>query len=346
MPRNGVILMTGLPPTIGHQHLIEFASQWMRAAEPGGAVYVLLCSRGFEPIPGEARVEAIRRQFRDHGNVVVVHYREDAAPQHPGQHPDFWRVWRDIVRDHVPDCGYVFASERYGAPMAAVLDGLFVPCNVYRETMAVNATAVRADPIGRFRQIMPAMRPYFQVTATVFGAESTGKTTVSKALAADPAETCHYTPEWAREYLELLPTPEATEERMLQIVLGQSALEQSAKALTDRPFVIRDTDLLATIGFFELSGIPGIAAAEARFEPAEIYYVMPDTIPFEANPLRYGGRERESDTAFWVGLLQRHGCRYHCVESAEPTAQREEIRAHLWALHRERFAALARFERD
>lgn len=342
--RNGVVLMTALPPTVGHQHLIEFASRWMMAAEPAGLVHVLLCSRSFEPIDGSVRADAIRRQFGDRPNVVVVHYREDAAPQQPGDHPDFWRVWRDIVNAHVPDCGIVFASERYGFPMAAVLGGRFVPCNVYRETFAVSATAVRRDLIGHFRQLIPAIRPHFQMTATVIGAESTGKTTVSKAIAATGID--HYTPEWAREYLELLPSPEATAGRMHEIVLGQSALEQSAKALTDRPFVIRDTDLLATIGFFVLSGIPGIEAAEARFEPADIYYVMPDTIPFKPDPLRYGGDMRESATSFWVELLQRYRCRCHRVESTDPGAQRDEILAHLAGLHRDRFEAVARFERD
>ena len=52
---------------------------------------------------------------------------------------------------------------------------------------------------------------------------------------------------------------------------------------------------------------------------------MNDHIPFEADPLRYGGTVRESKTQFWVDLLEEFGCKYHVVESTELGLQRLEV---------------------
>src|SRR5690606_31900335 len=135
-------------------------------------------------------------------------------------------------------------------------------------------------------------------------------------------------PEWARPYLESLQTPEVTLERMRTIAMGQHAQEAVARAQAHRdglPFVILDTDLLSTIGYLELYfgeqqrswGSPRNSdywalrdQLDQMFDPADLYLVTDDTLPFAPDPLRYGGDRRETTREYWIALLQRYGCRY------------------------------------
>jgi len=331
MRRNGLILMTALPPTVGHQYLINFASRFLTNIDPAGRVYVVVCSRSFEPISGRLRYLAIAEQFASVKNVQVVHWKDDNLPQNPEDNPDFWNIYRKLLEENLPEDmtgSYVFASEEYGRDIAKLINGEFIPCNVYRETINIHATEVRRNPRQHWISLMPAFRKHWQVRATIFGAESTGKTTVSKSIVASDPSQFVYVPEWAREYLELQETPETTDHRMEMIAYAQASIELCAQNL-DKPFVIQDTDLLSTIGYYQIYSKDlakhGESWARWAFRPADIYFVMPDTISFTKDPLRYGGDHRESDTAFWIKLLEEYDCRYHYVKNTDRNRQVYEI---------------------
>ena len=320
---NGLVLLTALPPTRGHRYLVDFAAEFMAAQ--GGALDVLLCTRPCEPIPGEWRYRALRDHFGD--RVTVRHYAED-VPQYPQEHPDFWTIWRDLIRAQTR-CGpggVVFASESYGAQLAEVLDCSFIPCDLHRDAVAISATQVRQDPIGLFAEILPEMQRHFRRTVTLFGAESCGKTTVSRLLAGRVGG--HWVPEWARGYLEAAG-PEITEAKMARIIDGQHASQAAVARFGDRPFVIRDTDLLTTLGYHQLyrGGHPERLADLVRATRADLYVVMNDEIPFVPDPQRYGGDRRETGTAFWLDLLARFGCRHHRVRAVRIDDQVAEIEA-------------------
>ena len=52
---------------------------------------------------------------------------------------------------------------------------------------------------------------------------------------------------------------------------------------------------------------------------------MNDQIPFEQDPLRYGGDVRESKTQFWVDLLEEFGCNYYVVTATLQRHQQMEV---------------------
>jgi HTH-type transcriptional repressor of NAD biosynthesis genes len=347
---NGLVLMTALPPTVGHQYLIEFASKYMQWASSTGFLYVMVSWRDIEPIKGWRRVSALREHFKHDKRVVIRSHNGSEMPQNPEEHSDFWNLWKTEIISMAPNIGYVFASETYGIELAKTLGAKFVPCNVYRETVNVTATEVRRDILGNFDKLLPEMKDHFKFRAVIFGAESCGKTTVSKAIAASNPSLFYYGPEWAREYLELLPTPEVTEDRMMDIVQGQWTIDRLMYTKSDRPISIQDTDLLSTIGYYYICGLQdteGMRVASTLFQSADIYYVMPDTIPFKPDPLRYGGDKRESTTQFWIDLLNRYDCKYHVVQRTDRTGQLGEILLHLNETYEERFnlKALREFKR-
>ena len=136
-----MILGKFMPPHLGHVYCVEFARRFAER------LTVLVCTLDREPIPGRLRYEWMRELFPD----CDVRHVTDDVPQEPADHPDFWAIWRGLVRREVggrPD--YVFASEPYGVPLAEVLGSTFIPVDVARELVPVSGTAVRADPLANW----------------------------------------------------------------------------------------------------------------------------------------------------------------------------------------------------
>lgn len=311
---NAIVLMTALVPTVGHKYLIDYAKNLLQYV--GDQVHVIVGTLDREPVDGYSRFKAIKDTYNQHS--VVVHRLHRDVPQDPSEHPDFWNVWRDIVREFVdvkPD-DYFVASELYGMDMARVLGCKFMPCNRYRETVPVKGTDVRNDLMDSFEFILPAFQKHIRKTVTIFGAESCGKTTMTRALSKEL--NGHFVPEWAREYLETVGA-EVTDERMLAIVQGQAALQRTARDnLFDKPFVFQDTDLFSTLGYYRLWGGGTDHDADlceylAKQLKSDFYIVMNDGIPFEADPLRYGGDKRESGMQYWIDLLEEFDLPYYVV---------------------------------
>ena len=330
---NAIVVMTAMPPTRGHAYLIKFASEYLDAID-GGKVHVIVCSRPMEPIAGSERAQAIADHFR-HDNRIWVHHRESIDPQYPSDHPDFWRMWRDVVLSKVNSIGsddILFASDSYGIEFAQRLGCRFLPCDPAREIVDVAATKVRLDPIKHFDDILPEFSRRLTKTVTFFGAESTGKTTMSRFMAEHfSSHWCH---EWARPYLEMCG-PEVTDERMANIVAGQVAAQKAVAALPPKPFIFQDTDLMSTLGYYQIYGgaIPEHLHSAVKDTPSDLYVVMNSRIPFEHDRLRYGGDRRESTDEFWTDLLSQHNRPFYVVKSVEHFAQVAEIRAELLKLY-------------
>lgn len=346
--RSGLILMTALPPTLGHKYLIDFANRYMRSLPDGGEIDILMNSRPCEPIPGDIRFDALRAHFDGpkYEWLYFHHYDQD-IPQNPSEHPDFWNIWKDLIRKETANKpgDIVFASEEYGKKLAEVLECEFVPCNVYRQIIDVSGTLIRhGGPDFYYTQILPEMRPYFRKTITVFGAESCGKTTLSKHLAK--ALRGQWVPEWAREYLELCGA-EVTEQKMNHIVHAQYASQQCVLAMNDKPFIVQDTDLLTTIGYYRIMGFPMPNDAVALFKAtkSDLYIMMNDRIPFEPDILRYGNGARETDMKFWIDLLEEFGCNYHVMQATDPHGQIGEATKAVLEPYYEEFRALREFVR-
>ncbi len=330
----GVVLMTALPPTIGHEALIRFAHEYMRHLE--GQLVVLMCILPGEPGHRADHFEALRACFPGANGMYGPHFSLQFSndPQGPSGPDDdaFWSHWVRVVMTHVgknPD--YLFSSEAYGFRMAQALDCQHVPYDPRRWIAnGVNATDVRNDVTGNFRNMVKPLRDQLRARVTIFGPESTGKSTLTKNLGV------HYnspiSPEWARPYLEMLPTPQVNQERerMLTIMRGQAAQELVVDRVaedTGSPFAFFDTDLLTTIGFeqrrrprmpgWQGRGIENSERTrwwdeiESLYRPADLYLVTNDGIPFTPDPLRYGGDKRETEVAYWIGLLESRSLPYY-----------------------------------
>ena len=301
--KNAVVLMTALVPTTGHLDLIEWAANL-----PETHVHVIVNTRSFEPVCGGLRGRALQEATAYLGNVTVYVDECDDAPQNPEDHSDFWGWWRDSINSTVPtvngDWRYVVASEPYGEHVATALGAQFMPYDLNRTLNPVRGVDVRTDPIAGWEQIVRAVREQYQLRAVMFGQESVGKTTISKLVAERLDGTWGF--EFARPYLEAVG-PELSSQVMENIHAGQAALQRKLAHAASKPFTVLDTDLFSTVGYYGLheyaenKRLPVDAVALK----SDVYYLLPDNVPFEEDQLRYGGDVRESDMTYWLDILKR-----------------------------------------
>jgi HTH-type transcriptional repressor of NAD biosynthesis genes len=321
-------LMTAMPPTRGHENLMQFVS-WV---EPFARSRVIIATQPGEPMVAE-RVNALRNAaFRTNG-VDVFHLHQE-LPQDPST-PGFWAMWKQIMEGFGFRRGDTFvSSEPYGAKLADVLGGKFMVFDPGRELHPAKATLIREDR-APFDHIMPEFQPYLRSTVTVWGAESTGKTTLSKALAQ--IMDGHWVYEWARPYLESyvygygprqsrlgdLGT-DINVDSMTDIWHGQYAAQRLAQTWRGKPFIVQDTDLYSTIGYWEqphwtkeLGRVPEELIQDAKGTQSDLYLITTATIPFEQDPLRYGGTKQESPDEFWIGIAEKYGLNYKVLDFSE-----------------------------
>lgn len=272
----GLVLGKFLPPTRGHQYLVDFARSYV------DDLTVVVGTLAREPIPGDLRVTWMRELFP---GVRVLHL-SDENPQFPEEHQDFWQIWHDSLRRLVPTGpDFVFASEPYGAKLAEVLGATFIPVDVGRELVSISATAVRTDPMGCWDWIPPAVRPWFVRRVRVIGPESTGKTTLCRHLARV------FDTVWVHEYARGLIDARGgaiTADLFPVIVRGQRAAE-AALARQARRVLICDTDRLTTALYHELffGSCPDWLAAEVARDRWDLTLVCEPDTPFVADSQRF-----------------------------------------------------------
>lgn len=300
--------MTAMPPTVGHAALIDFASRLNDVTR----TEVVLCTQPSEPFAQE-RANALMEHFGDQPWIDITHLHEEMEQN--ASAPGFWAMWKRILDDlGMTQYDVVVSSESYGQKVADLFGAKFMPYDPARELNRVKATDVRKHPAGYMNFIIPEFQKYLIRTVTVFGAESVGKTTQSKAIAG--FVNGHWRFEYARPYLEMVGN-EITMPKMWDIFDGQEALQKQARELRGKPFIIQDTDLYSTIGYIELwcgenAGTDWYSRARAL--KSDLYIILTQNIPFEADPLRYGGGKRESTDQYWIDLCEREGLNYVVVD--------------------------------
>ena len=144
----------------------------------------------------------------------------------------------------------------------------------------------------------------------IFGTESTGKTTLAQALAAQFGEP--WSPEFVREFWDL-KAGKITAADLGTIALGQMANEDHAAAQAKRA-VFLDTDLL-TCTIWDDVLFPGAcppwvrAEAEKRAQGVALWLLCDTDIPFVPDPQRCfpDAASRSKGRQLWRDVLeQRH----------------------------------------
>ncbi|WP_029482197.1 AAA family ATPase [Deinococcus marmoris] len=219
--RHALIVGKFAPFHKGHMLLLE------RALAESARVSVWVYSRpDFAQMPSPLRRNWIRELFpaRLFPGLELL----PDAPHPPlNDEPD--AVHRTYVRRVLDGWGVrpdaVYTSEGYGDALAAELGAAHVCVDRARETVPISGTQLRAD-VHAYRQFLnPAIYAHFVERIVMLGAESTGKSTLTRAL----AESCgtNYAREYGRDVYER-EDGKLSPEHFLEIALGHRALEDEA----------------------------------------------------------------------------------------------------------------------
>lgn len=307
------VLMTAMPPTVGHKALIEYASY------VSTQVQVIVCTQPGEPFV-EARVAALRAACQ-RKNVTINHKHRD-LPQEPSGFPGFWGMWGGFLREYgFQDGDFIVASEEYGVRLAQEVNGVFIPFDLGRNIVKAKATWVRNNPYLHYKTILPEFRQNLKKKITIFGAESVGKTTLAKKI-SQRMPLAQFYPEWARPFLETVG-PEVTHDKMEDIWDGQRSLQRFADNNVEEMLSIFDTDLFSTLGYWRYSpatgSVPNDLEIDAVNLQSDLYIMLPSTLPFEADPLRYGGDKRETPDRYWIDILSEYDLPFVVLDGRDPS---------------------------
>ncbi len=273
---HGLVIGKFYPPHKGHGYLIAAALKHCES------VTVLVCDHPSQALSGEFRAHCIRDSFSS-ANVIVV---DDTLPE---DRSDLWAENTLRVLGEAPDA--VFTSESYGDAYAAHMGCAHVLVDQPRANLPIAATQIRADLLENLEWLLPAAKSAFIPRICVVGAESTGTTTLSMALAEHYRTS--WVPEYGREYW-INKLQEGTEivwstDDFLAIAHEQ-ARQEDALARDANRLLICDTDPFATSIWHERY-LQCRSEELERFASARRYalhILTGDEIPFEQDGFRDG----------------------------------------------------------
>lgn len=147
----------------------------------------------------------------------------------------------------------------------------------------------------------------------LIGPESTGKSTLSKELAAH--FNCDFIAEFARGYIDKKKTPYQQHE-LLNMAQGQLALEENARS--NKPYLFIDTDLIVIKIWSNHkygSCDPWVLEQIEKQKKDDRFYLLckPD-IPWENDPQRENPNDREELFEIYKTELERLGHKYFVVK--------------------------------
>jgi HTH-type transcriptional repressor of NAD biosynthesis genes len=283
----GLVFGKFYPPHRGHKLLID------RAAAQCDALTVMVMSAASEDISGELRASWLAEI---HPDVTVMHTPTPAdLPQSwPEEDEASWARFVAFIRSrHAGRIDKLFTSEWYGESTARRLGCEHVSVDPLRHIVPISGTQVRDAPWQHADALEPCVRAHYVVRVAIVGAESTGKTTLAKNLAAH-FQTL-WVPEFGREFSDSVghsaeePYDKWKPEDFAQIAKVQQERADVAARSAFR-VLICDTDPLATQIWQErYTGVAG----DFRYPRCRLYLFTSPDIPFVQDGTRDGEHVRE-----------------------------------------------------
>ena len=313
----GLVVGKFLPLHRGHQLVID-------AARAACEHVTVMTWANPEPsdMPAATRAGWLTALYPD---VEVIAFEPDEVP--PDDAPD--SVQRAFTRDHLPaPVDAVFTSERYGPGLADVLGCTHVAVDPERARVPTSGTAIRADVHAHRHQLDPRVYAHFVTKVVVYGAESTGKSTLTLAL-AEAFETASVE-EYGRTLWEArggdLPLADYVE-----IAEGHLALEEAALLRANR-YLFVDTNAITTqqyAYFFHGACPPRVAelanACAARYD---VSLLCARDIPYDQDGTRFFEQVQQVQDGAIRNDLAIRGIPYTVVGGSVP-ARVAQVRAML-----------------
>ncbi|OGZ06666.1 MAG: hypothetical protein A3C93_00235 [Candidatus Lloydbacteria bacterium RIFCSPHIGHO2_02_FULL_54_17] len=301
--KTGLVIGKFLPPHRGHLYLIDVARAHC------DRLIVVVCDRAGDVVEARSRAGWLRELYPDVDVRVVpdIGFDDDSKK---------WAAYTVEFLGFAPDI--VFTSEDYGEPYAKFLGAEHYLVDHERKGVFMSGTTVRADVSKAWSYLPPQVRVHFVRRVAVVGAESTGTTTLARAL-AERYETT-WVPEYGREYSEEKMRRGVLEwksDEFIHIAVEQLRRENEA-ARNAKHLLVCDTDAFATTLWHErYMGLPSETVARIADQVVhDLYILTGDEIPFVQDGFRDGEHIRHGMQRRFFEELKRTGRPYLHVEGS------------------------------
>ncbi len=282
----GKIIKTGLvigkfyPPHKGHQYLIETAQKRVKD------LFILVCDRSDQKIPGSIRGKWLKTIYpRAEVRVIPDIGKDDDSKA--------WAKYTIDTLGFAPEA--VFTSENYGKKYARFMRSKHFMVDKKRKNVPISGTIIRENPLENLNFLDPEIRPYFVKRVVVLGAESTGTTTMARALAE------HYKTNWVPEYGRFYSEGKLYNnysdwktEEFIYIAREQNRIEDEF-AKSANKILICDTDSFATSLWHEryMRSLSKEVDALSLNRNYDFYFLTDIDVPFIQDGTRDGEHIRE-----------------------------------------------------
>jgi HTH-type transcriptional regulator, transcriptional repressor of NAD biosynthesis genes len=298
----GVVVGKFYPFHHGHAHLIKTAKSQV------DHLIVLVCDRSDQIFSGEERASWIRECF-PHLDVRVL---RDIMND---EDSELWARYTINFLGFRPDV--VFTSEDYGTPWATFLQSKHVLVDQPRTTIPISATKVRAHPYREWQYLSLPVRAKLARRVAIMGAESTGTTTLAKALAEKYQTT--WVPEFGRMYSEGKMTGDSPwETREFRYIAAMQNQMEDALARQANKILFCDTNAFATRLWHERymkiidSGVEDIA----KWRKYDLIILTAPDIPFVQDGVRDGESIRHAMHTRFIEVLNEESIPFVIVSGS------------------------------
>lgn len=213
----------------------------------------------------------------------------------------------------------VFTSEDYGDGFAAAMSGYFSSCRGMphlvahvcvdraRDAVPISGTALRRDPHAHRGFLDPRVYAYFVERVCLLGGESSGKTTLARALAARLGTA--WVPEAGRARWEAQDGH--LDYADMRIIAAQQLALEERLARQARRWLVCDGSALTTAFYsdHDYGRVDPLVRVLARKSYAHTFVCAPD-FPFVQDGTRRDAAFRECQHAWYLDWLERAGIPY------------------------------------
>ncbi len=293
--KKGLVIGKFWPPHKGHSYLIDYATERVDQLD------VLVCDNPAYTLPAEQRV-AWLQAMHPKANVQTIPDLDTDTDS------ELWAAFTTEYLGYTPDV--VFSSEEYGPVYADCMGADHIMVDQPRKRFPISARYIRRDLLTNWDFLRDEVKQALCFRICVLGAESTGTTTLSTALAK------HYkapwAPEFGRTYTEALQFQKIdwTHEEFLHIAREQQRMEDDM-AKRSNGLLICDTNAFATQLWEErYLGSTSEATLEFGCTTPDLYILTDVNIPFEQDGIRDGEHIRHAMHQRFIEALEAQDVPY------------------------------------
>ena len=289
----GLVIGKFYPPHLGHSYVID------TALKNSDEVDVLVVDNPNYHIPANKRAAWLQAHHpKAHVKIIPDINNDDDASA--------WAAHTLAFLGYRPDV--VYSSEEYGKPWAEAMHCKSIVVDMSRSTVPVSGTIVRQDMLKNWQYLSDETKAGLALRIVIVGAESTGTTTLARALAE--VLQVPWVPEVGRFYTESIQTDGCvwSDEDFYRIGRLQQSYEQ-AIASRSKGVIVCDTNAVATELWQRryMGKTTKQMSLIAANDKADLYIITGDEIPFFQDGIRDGEHIRHRMHKWFLAYMPTTG---------------------------------------